>query len=898
MLDWAECIRARLAAVRLDPSREAEIIEELSQHLDERYEELRAGGATDAEARRLAIQELNEPDALAQHLRPLRQSRVPPPLTAGASSGRLFGNLRQDLRFALRNLVRRPTFLIVAIATLTIGIGANATVFAFVDAFLLRPLPFGDRTDRIVTLHALHPSLAPDPYNGAMSFVDIETLRSRTAVFESVAGYTGRNLVITGGGVAERVRGGSITPGLFQLLGIQPVVGRDFLEKDGAAAGFEQVVILSHGLWTRRFGADPELLGRAIEINQRRLIVIGVMPPGFRFPERDDLWLPNRPTDENGRYSRNRLGVAALSTQVSMEQAQLEVDRISTTLQSDFPNTHRQWSMRVLPFRDAFVGAEAPILLATLLGAVAFVLAIGCANLANLLLARGFGRRREMAIRAAIGGSRAQLIRPMVVEGLIVSLAGAVLGLISALWVTRFIVEAFPEDLPYWANVHIDARVVLFTLAAGVAATAMFGLWPAFRASRPNLSMDLSEGTSRATVSRKQRTLQQCLVIAQIAMCLGLLVGANMMVRSYMQMMNADAGFDDSKLLSFRVAITGDRYDPPEAKTSFVRNLEDQLRNIPGVVSAAATTALPIDDGGGPQRIAIEGRGTTTDEEVGVSTIFITDRFFSTIGLDPVEGRPFTPAETQNPEADTAIVGRSFAREFWPNESAVGKRIGSRTSRGFLWRRIVGVAPDVQFEEFGEETLQSRRSIYYPYSRSGSRLMSFMVRAEGDPALLSNSVRSVLRNVDQTLPAFEIRTMAEVRANTTFEQRLLGEMMGVFGGIAVFLACLGLYGVLSYTIRQRTSEIGIRVTFGASSGDVLRMVLREGIKTAAIGIMLGIVLSVIIARVVAGVLYQVSPTDPAIFITTALLLLAVVLVAIYFPARRASKVDPMTALRM
>lgn len=276
----------------------------------------------------------------------------------------------------------------------------------------------------------------------------------------------------------------------------------------------------------------------------------------------------------------------------------------------------------------------------------------------------------------------------------------------------------------------------------------------------------------------------------------------------------------------------------------------------------------------------------------------ITDRFFSTIGLDPAEGRFFTPAETQNPDADIAVAGRSFAREFWPDESAVGKRIGIRTARGFLWRRIVGVAPDIQFEEFGEETLQSRRNIYYPYSRSGSRLMSFMVRAQGDPAPLSNSVRSVLFNVDQTLPAFEIRTMTEVRANTTFEQRLLGGMMGVFGGIAVFLACLGLYGVLSYTIRQRTSEIGIRVAFGASSRDVLRMVLREGTQTAAIGIMLGIVLSVIIARVIAGVLYQVSPTDPTIFITTALFLLAVVLAAIYFPARQASKVDPMTALRM
>ena len=807
-------------------------------------------------------------------------------------------NLALDLRSGIRNLRRRPAFLIAALATLTIGIGANATVFAFVDAILLRPLPFGDRTDQIVTVHASHPSLAPDFSGGTMSLVEIEALRSRTTVFEGAAGYMGRSIVLTGGDVAERVPGGLVTPGLFQVLGIQPIIGRTFVEGDAAAPGFEQVVILSHGLWTRRFGGDPGLVGRSIEINRRKLTVVGVMPPGFRFPERDDMWLPFEPPNEQARFSRNLLGVAALSNQASMEQAQKELERISANLQSEHPETHRQWTMRVLPFRNAFVGSEAPILLATLLGAVAFVLAIGCANLANLLLARGFGRQREMAIRAAIGARRTQLIRPLMVEALIVSFAGSLLGLLAAEWTTRFIAAAFPEDLPYWANVQVDLRVVLFTLAACVVATAMFGLWPALRASRPNLSVDLCEGTSRASVSRKQRRLQQCLVAGQIAMCLGLLVGANMMIRSFMRLMNADAGFDDSHLLSFRVAITGDQYDPLDAKIAFVRNFEEQLRRISGVLNAASTSALPIDDGGGPQRIAIEGRTTSADDEVGVSAIFITERFFPTIGLEPVQGRFFTPFETQNPDVDAAIVSRSFAREFWPNDSAVGKRIGMRTARGFQWRQIVGVAPDIQFEEFGEETLQSRRNIYYPYSRSGSRLMSFVVRAQSDPAALLNSVRGVLRDMDQSLPAFDIRTMTEVRANTTFEQRLLGQMMGVFGGIALFLACLGLYGVLSYGIRQRTSEIGIRVALGASPRDVVRMILREGMRTAAIGIALGIVLSVAIARVVAGVLYRVSSTDPSIFITMALFLIAVVLLAIYLPARQASKVDPIAALRM
>jgi putative ABC transport system permease protein len=370
-----------------------------------------------------------------------------------------------------------------------------------------------------------------------------------------------------------------------------------------------------------------------------------------------------------------------------------------------------------------------------------------------------------------------------------------------------------------------------------------------------------------------------------------------MMVRSFLQLMNGDGGFDDSHLLSFRVTITGDRYDPLDAKTSFVRNFEEELSRIPGVVNAAMTSAIPIDDGGTPQRISIEGRAATAEADIGTTAVFITDRFFPTIGRRMVEGRLFTPFETQNRDADVVIVSRTFAREFWPNGSAIGKRIGLRTIDGPLWMQIVGVAPDIQFEEFGEETLQSRRNVYYPYSRGGTRTVNFMVRAQGDPGAVLNSVRTALRNVDRMLPAFEIRTMAEVRANTTFEQRLLGQMMGAFGGIAIFLACLGVYGVLSYAIRQRTSEIGIRIALGAGSRDIARMVLREGMRTAALGIGLGLIVSILVARVISGVLYRVSPTDPAIFITTIFFLGVVVGLSVYFPARQASKIDPVTAFR-
>ena len=802
-----------------------------------------------------------------------------------------------DIRSGVRSLLKRPGFLVAAIATLAIGIGANATVFSFVDALMIRPLPFGEHSDRVVTLHSTHPSLASDFSSGTMSYAALRDLTFQTSVFENVGGYIGRNIVITGGDIAERVRGGSITPRLFEVLRTQPVAGRAFVESDAAVPGFEQVVMLSHGLWVRRFGADPAIVGRVIQINGRALTVIGVMPAGFRFPERDDLWLPFRTVDEPEGNTRNLLGIASLSPGVSIEQAQKELDRISVNLQIEFPDTHRNWTMRVVPFRTAFVGPEARTLFGSLLGAVAFVLAIGCANLTNLLLARVFSRQREMAIRAAIGAGRLRLVRQMIVEAVMVSAAGGLIGFAAATWATDFIVAMSPEGLPHWAQIRIDARLILFTLSASLAAMLMFGLWPAFRASRPNLVDDLKEASPRASASRRQHRLKNGLVVAQIAMCLALLVGANMMVRSFIQLMNADAGFDDSHLLSFRITITGDAYDPAEAKTSFVRNFETELRNLPGVLSAGATTAIPIDDGGAPQRVAIEGLTRTTDDEIGVSRIFITPGFFDSLGLRAIEGRSFTEAETRNPEGEVVMVNRSFAREFFANGSAIGRRIGLRTQEGLLWQQIVGVVPDIQFEEFGEETMQSRRNIYYPYGRGLTRGLAFMVRTQGDPALVLNSVRATLRRIDRNLPVFELRTMSEIRADTTFEQRIIGQMMGAFGVIALFLACLGLYGVLTYSVRQRTWEIGLRVALGASSREVVRMILRQGAQTAVIGIALGIALSILVARLIAGVLYQVSPMDPVVFAGTAGFLAAITLLAVYLPARQASKVDPIAALR-
>jgi putative ABC transport system permease protein len=798
-----------------------------------------------------------------------------------------------DLRLAVRLLAKRPGFTIVALLTLAIGIGANTAVFAIVNALLLAPLPFGARSPRVVTLHSTHPTQAPDFDwdDSRMSAPDLRDYAAEGRSFEAVGGFLARNFTLAGDADAERVRGSSVTPGLFPLLGVAPRFGRAFEPGDGALPGHESVVLLSHALWQRRYGGDPGIVGRAIRINDRPLTVIGVMPERFRFPERDELWVPYLETSGQ-RDQRFVFGIGLLREDVSLASAQKETTAIAARLAKQYPDTNRGWSLRLFAFRDQAVNPQVRALSATLLGAVGFVLLIGCANLANLLLARGSARRREMAVRAAIGARQRDLVRQQLMEALLLAVVGGALGSLLAAWALDLLVASWPEELPYWIRFELDGRVLLFAAGVSLLTAIAFALVPALRAARPDLVAELKEG-SRATGSGKEIRLQRVLVVGQVALCLALLVGANLLVRSFLNMQAASAGFDEGRLLTLRVYLAGDAYNPPEAKTAFFREAIESLGAIPGVRAAAATSSIPTDEGGSAGRAVVAGRPVAPGEETGVTIVAITPGLFQALGLGLQEGRPFEEHEP----APVALVNRSLARRFWPDGGAVGAQLGLVESGRTSWLTVVGVAPDVHYEEFGDETPQSALNVYLPYERRGYRTMGLIVRTEGDPGAAAAPVRAAMRSLDPGLALYDVRTMSEVRAYTTWEQRFFGQTMGAFAAAAVLLACLGVYGVLAHAVSRRAHEMGVRFALGARSADVVRLVVGEGAVLAGVGIALGLVLSAAVSRILSGVLFGLSAADPWTFAGMAIVLLGVVLVASYLPARRAARVDPMTVLR-
>jgi predicted permease len=533
---------------------------------------------------------------------------------------------------------------------------------------------------------------------------------------------------------------------------------------------------------------------------------------------------------------------------------------------------------------------------ATLMGAVAFVLFIACANLANLLLVRGASRQREFAVRAAMGAGRGRLVRGMLVESFVLTVPGAGLGLLGALWTLDLVRGSFPEELPYWIRFDIDGRVLAFTAGLSVVTAIAIGLVPALRASRPDLQADLKEAGRGASLGRGQQRLQLALAIGQVALCLALLVGANLMVRSFLALRSADLGFDDRPMLTMRGYLAGDQFDPVKARSAFFSRAASALRSLPGVTAAAVTTAIPGDDGAGGVRLVIDGRVQASDE-IGASAIASTEGLFDTLGVSLLDGRPFTPAEIDNPDARVAIVNRALAARLWPGRRAVDRRIGFAGADGPDWYRVVGVAPDVQYEEVGEDTDQSRLNVYVPYAANPSRTVAFLLRTTVPPGELTASAGAALRSLNASLPVYDVLTMPARRRATTWEQQFFGEMVAVFAAVALLLACLGVYALLSYAARRRQTEIGVRLALGADPGAIVGLFVRQGGIVGVAGLGVGLLLATAVSRVLSGFLFGVDAFDPWLYGATGGALLTTVLAASYLPARRAGRVDPVVALR-
>ena len=807
--------------------------------------------------------------------------------------------LHRDLLHAWRGLRQKPGFLVAALLTLAIGIGANITIFSLVNGISLRPMPFGDRTDRLITLHPTHvsqPQEEPSWGESEISYLDMIDFRTASSV-EGIEAYLFRSFVLSGDlASAERVQGGSVTPGLFRMLGVDPIMGRHFREDEAAAPGLESVAMITHGLWQRRYGSDPAIVGKAIMVNDRARTVIGVLPPRFKFPLIDQLYMPFRPDlQTTPRGSRNVNAVGMLKPGVSVAQAEAEMQGIAKRLEQSYPLTNEGFSVRAVRIRESYVDADTDRVSVVLMTAVGFVLLIMCANLANLMLVRGASRQRELAVRAAMGAGRMQLLWASLAESVLLAVPGAAIGLLASQWAVDWMIASFPEELPYWFEFGVDEKVVVFSIATAAFTALAVGLLPAVRAASPDLVNDLKEAARGVSLGRGGQRLQTALAVSQVALCFGLLVGANLMVRSFMAMQGADLGFDHRPILSARGYLAGDAFNDVTARAAFYRQVVSTLSELPGVAAAAVTTSIPGDDGGSDRRLVIDGR-TARGDELNVHAIGITASLFDTINLPLVAGRTFTDGETLDPRSNVALINRRLADRLWPGASPLDRRIGFRFGDEIQWLRVVGVAPDVHYEEIGESTDQSSLNVYVPYSMDGSRPMAILVRASGSPDALIGPARDALRRIGPTFPIYRLMPMRELRRHTTWEQEFFGGLMAWFAGGALLLACLGVYALISYSVGRRAREIGVRLALGARPRDVVRMLLHETARVGGVGLVAGLMLAVLIARGLVGSLYGVT-VDAWLFVSMALPLAAAVLAATWVPARRAARVEPTVALR-
>jgi len=801
-----------------------------------------------------------------------------------------------DLLHAWRVLTQKPGFFVAALVTLAVGIGANITIFSMVNGISLRPMPFGDRTDRLITVHPTGRFITDEPSWGEaeISYPDLLDFRTASSI-DGMAGYVFRNFVLSADvASAERVQGGSVTADLFPLLGIEPMLGRQFRPEEATAPGLESVVMLTHGLWQRRYGADPSIIGKPVMINDLPRTVIGVLPEGFAFPLVDQLYMPLR-WDESARSARNVNAVALLKPGITIEQSRAEIEGIARRLEATYPDTNRGVGVQVVPIRNTYVGTDQGRMNVVLMTAVGFVLLIMCANLANLMLVRGASRQRELAVRAAMGASRGRLIWVSLTESLLLAVPGSLAGLLLSQWALDAMISSFPEDLPYWFSFGLDWRVALFTFGTAALTTVAVGLLPSLRGARPDLVKDLRDGGRGVSLGRGGQRLQAGLAVAQVALCFGLLVGADLMVRSFLAMQTADLGFDHKPLLTARAYLAGDTYDQVATRAAFFRNAANRLAELPGAEAAAATTAIPGDDGGATRRLVIDGRTDETDE-VGIHAIGITPSLFTTLDLPMVAGRTFTEQEAEDPAAAVAILNQSLAHRLWPGESAVDRRVGFRGPQAITWLRVVGVVPDIHYEEISEGTDASRLNVYVPYSRDGSRSMALLVRASSSPEALVSPARDLLQSLSSTFPVYRLMPMSELRRFTTWEQEFFGSLMGAFAAAALLLACLGTYALISYSVGRRSREIGVRLALGARPADVVGMLLRESARVGGLGLAVGLTLAVMIARGLAGTLYGVN-VDAWLFISTAVPLATALVAATWWPARRAARVEPTSALR-
>jgi putative ABC transport system permease protein len=806
--------------------------------------------------------------------------------------------LLQDIRYSIRTLAKKPAFTIVAVLTLALGIGANTAIFTVVDAALIRSLPY-ENPDALV--HFWETVQKQDFNRREASYPDYLDLRGQNQVFEDMAGYNGSSLTLTGQDVPERIRAARVTSSFFPVLGVKAMLGRTFLEGEDKPGG-EPIVILSHGLWQRRFGADPDIIGQTLSLNGDTYTVVGVLPPQFKFAKVGDAeaWVPLNPlpfqVNRRGNYWVNV--IARIKSGVTLEQAQAEMNSFAEHFGQQYPESHTGVGIRLVNLQEEFVGGIKPVLLA-LLGAVGFVLLIACANVANLLLTRSAGRRKEIAIRVALGASRFRLIQQLLTESFVLALLGGVLGLLWALWGVELLVAAIPASLlnfmPYLQALTIDARVLGFTTAITLLTGVAFGIAPALQATGQELHQSLKEG-GRSSGGSARAGLRGALVVAEVALALVLLVGAGLMMRSLVRLLQVDPGFDTNNLLTFQLTLPDARYADAPQLLAFHRQLIARIETLPGVKGVGTTSLRPLSGGGNTGSFMIEGKPAPDfgdKPEANVRTV--STNYFTVMGIPLIKGRFFTEADDVG-APNALIINQTLADRFFPDRDPVGQRIVF----GFDPQRrpwlIVGVAGDEKVTALDARTTPV---IYFHYEQDAESYMGVLVRTASDPMSMIGAVRSEIGGIDKDVPMFSVMTMEQMISNSqsTFTRRYPTFLIGVLAAVALTLAAVGIYGVISYSVTQRTHEIGIRMALGATKRDIIKLVVGEGLILMVAGVGIGLAAALALTRFLSSILFGVSATDPVAFVAVSAALAIVALIACYIPARRATKVDPMIALR-
>jgi len=811
-------------------------------------------------------------------------------------------SLLQDLRYAVRQLRKSLGFTAVAVITLALGIGANTSIFSVVNGALLRPLPFKD-PDRLVRVWHVPPAKSfPGMTTFAVSAANYLDWERQNHVFEGIAIYSFHGFTLTGSDKPEQVDACSATSGFFSTLGVQPMLGRLFLPEEDQP-GHADVVVLSHRFWQEHFGSNPGVVGHNIKMDGRSILVAGVMPASFQFPEFAQMWTPMAWTDQEKavRGEHHSVVVARLKPGVDLKQAQAEMNTISSRLDEQYPEDNKGWGAVVVPLHDDLVNDVRPALL-VLLGAVGFVLLIASVNVANLGLARTFSRQKEIAIRTALGATSVRVLRQVLTESVLIALVGGALGLTFAHAGIRLIMAFLADKLPRSIEVGLDPKVLAFTAVISIAAGILAGVLPAVRLTRGDVNQSLKQGLGRTDSDSSGQRTRSVLVVSEIALSLILLVGAGLMIRSFQMLHGVNPGFDSRNVLTMTAMVSRAKFPVPSQQIAFFEQVLQRVRTLPGVEAAGVGDDIPLDNQGSHQPVAIEGRPTLPmSEQPEVDVRLITPGYMSALHIPILRGRDISDTDLAG-RPGVILVSQSMARQFWPGEDALGKRLTLTFYPGAV-REVVGIVGDVKLD--GLDQTRPSTALYFPLGQVSvpanggwsSFPMSLVVRSSSGSTGLVSAVSNAVHQVDREMPLRDIQAMDDLVANSLSQQRFNMLLLGAFAALALLLAAVGIYSVLSYSVKRSVREIGIRLALGARVGDVLRMVVLEGMKPTLLGVAIGVSGALALGRILSGLIYGVKSTDPITFVTVAGLLTLIALVASMIPAYRATKVDPMVALR-